>query len=230
MRSISSKWFVYLQFTVPKETTHAKSLGITWDRWFNFRHPQKNHLKKIPSFHCQTLQPIAEDKLLLFVEEVLQKIRDFDGPTEAEFDRALDTLKREQEPRGEQMTNGVILMRDFFLLFCSDAVGQLLKPDRTAGFFNFNSEPSQDSWPQASFDFQQPYAHAAYFSRLATFVPEYSVEDLRAATKRVTREKVRNFSALLRSKEQSFFGQVRWSFLGMKKGRWWKDIMLLKCF
>ncbi|CAK9006939.1 Insulin-degrading enzyme (Insulin protease) (Insulinase) (Insulysin) [Durusdinium trenchii] len=96
------------------------------------------------------------DKLLLFVQEVLQKIRDFDGPTPSEFARALDALKREQ----------------------------------------------------ASFDFQQPYAHAAYFSRLATYIPEYPVEELRAATKRVTLEQVRNFSALLRAKEQSFFGQA----------------------
>eukprot|EP00913_Durusdinium_trenchii_P036085 g33766.t1 len=87
---------------------------------------------------------------------VLQKIRDFDGPTPSEFARALDALKREQ----------------------------------------------------ASFDFQQPYAHAAYFSRLATYIPEYPVEELRAATKRVTLEQVRNFSALLRAKEQSFFGQA----------------------
>ncbi|CAK9054356.1 unnamed protein product [Durusdinium trenchii] len=101
----------------------------------------------------------CEDKLLLFVQEVLQKIRDFDGPTPSEFARALDALKREQ----------------------------------------------------ASFDFQQPYAHAAYFSRLATYIPEYPVEELRAATKRVTLEQVRNFSALLRAKEQSFFGQAELS-------------------
>lgn len=96
------------------------------------------------------------DKLLLFVEEVLEKIKNFDGPTESEFARALDGLKREQ----------------------------------------------------ASFDFQQPYAHAAYFSRLATFVPEYPVEALRAATAKVTREAVRKFSELLRSEEQTFFGQA----------------------
>eukprot|EP00435_Cladocopium_sp_Y103_P071378 s163_g37.t1 len=96
------------------------------------------------------------DKLLLFVEEVLEKIKNFDGPTESEYARALDGLKREQ----------------------------------------------------ASFDFQQPYAHAAYFSRLATFVPEYTVESLRAATAKVTREAVRKFSELLRSKEQTFFGQA----------------------
>lgn len=96
------------------------------------------------------------DKLLLFVEEVLEKIKNFDGPTESEFARALDGLKREQ----------------------------------------------------ASFDFQQPYAHAAYFSRLATFDPEYTVESLRAATAKVTREAVRKFSELLRSKEQTFFGQA----------------------
>ena len=67
------------------------------------------------------------------------------------------------------------------------------------------------STKQASFDFQQPYAHAAYFSRLATYIPEYPVEELRAATKRVTLEQVRNFSALLRAKEQSFFGQAELS-------------------
>ena len=61
---------------------------------------------------------------------------------------------------------------------------------------------------EASFDFQQPYAHAAYFSRLATFVPEYPVEALRAATAKVTRDAVRKFSELLRSEEQTFFGQV----------------------
>jgi len=66
----------------------------------------------------------------------------------------------------------------------------------------------QESSTQASFDFQQPYAHAAYFSRLATFDPEYTVESLRAATAKVTREAVRKFSELLRSKEQTFFGQV----------------------
>jgi hypothetical protein len=30
------------------------------------------------------------------VEEVLEKIKNFDGPTESEFARALDGLKREQ--------------------------------------------------------------------------------------------------------------------------------------
>ncbi|CAE7588291.1 IDE, partial [Symbiodinium sp. CCMP2456] len=95
------------------------------------------------------------DKLPVFVGEVLAKIRDFDGPSESEFARALDNLKREQ----------------------------------------------------ASFDVQQPFAHAAYFSRLATFCPEYSIEDLRKATSKVTLSAVRDYSRLLRSAEQGFFGQ-----------------------
>ena len=38
------------------------------------------------------------DKLLLFSQEVMKKIRDFDGPNEQEFARALDALQREQVP------------------------------------------------------------------------------------------------------------------------------------
>ncbi|CAJ1362678.1 unnamed protein product [Effrenium voratum] len=64
------------------------------------------------------------DKLLLFMQEGLKKVRDFDGPTESEFARAMDTLQREQ----------------------------------------------------ASFSVQQPFAIAAYYSRLATFLPETPIE------------------------------------------------------
>ena len=45
-------------------------------------------------------EPPSKDKLLLFVEEVLEKIKNFDGPTESEFARALDGLKREQVTHG----------------------------------------------------------------------------------------------------------------------------------
>ncbi|CAE7558925.1 Ide [Symbiodinium sp. CCMP2592] len=100
------------------------------------------------------------DKLPVFVGEVLAKIRDFDGPSESEFARALDNLRREQ----------------------------------------------------ASFDVQQPFAHAAYFSRLATFCPEYSIEDLRKATSKAdSRADVSSKQSslgLLRSAEQGFFGQA----------------------
>ncbi|CAJ1389816.1 unnamed protein product [Effrenium voratum] len=96
------------------------------------------------------------DKLLLFMQEGLKKVRDFDGPTESEFARAMDTLQREQ----------------------------------------------------ASFSVQQPFAIAAYYSRLATFLPETPIEDLRAALAKVTREQVINFSKVLRDKDQPFFGQA----------------------
>lgn len=96
------------------------------------------------------------DRLPLLVEDLVGRIRTFDGPSVDEFERALDLVKREQQ----------------------------------------------------TFDVSQPYSHAGYYARLATVVPEYPIETLRAQAASVTLPLVRKFGDKFRSDSQRLLGRA----------------------